>query len=79
MTPRLRTFIDAIESAAKKRRASELTQQEKLSLCINAGVDINIATPHAADGYDGQFIEMTTRAPVYFYHDGGNWQVIELK
>ena len=79
MTPHLRTFIDAIESAAGKRDAAELTDMERVALCVSAGVRFDIETPYASEQHDGKYVDMTSAWPVEFVHDGGNWQVIELK
>jgi len=70
----LRTFIDAIESAAGKRDASELTDIEKIALCINSGVEMIVESLGGRGQYD-----IGTACSVGFKHDGGNWQVIELK
>ncbi len=79
MTPHLRTFIDAIESAAGKRDESELTDIEKLSICIGLGIEVGVETRQSRARFPGEWVEMSTYYPVRFEHDGGNWQVIELK
>lgn len=77
MTPHLRTFIDAIESAAGKRDASELTDIEKIALCFGNGIKLRAWTQPKKAG--GDVMRMETFEGVEFIHDGGNWQVIELK
>ena len=79
MTPHLRTFIDAIESAAGKRDASELTGIEKVSICVSLGIDMWLGTTESRKRHPAEWVEMSTKHPVVFEHDGGNWQVIELK
>ena len=79
MIPHLRTFIDAIESAAGKRECEELTDVEKIALCIGCGVAVDVDTSSTARSPIFEWVQLVTKVPVRFEHDGGNWQVIELK
>lgn len=76
MTPHLRTIIDAIESAAGKREASALTHMEKMALCIERGVEL---VAWSQSGGAGLTVVLETVPNVQFEHDGGKWNVIELK
>ena len=82
MIPHLRTFIDAIESAAGKRDACDLTNMEKIALCVERGIELDAWNqwPKRRELRDsGEYLELRTSHAVEFIHDGGNWQVIELK